>query len=151
MANQPKKTQLLDRTPAKPKPKQKPKKKQPAQQVQPPSQSHRKNAAVKKKSGIVKKLMMAIVGLSILAVIIAPKPQLLSYKKLGLVANSIYMPGWFGQPGTFLDSQQRVVIDKQLGLVYLCYGDVEPKENCNRYQFIEQQGMFAALSHYQSN
>jgi hypothetical protein len=72
-----------------------------------------------------------------------------------LTATSIYIPGWFGQPGKMLDSQQKVILDKDRGLVYLCFGKIDPekqlKEQCNRFQFVSQEGMFSAFSHYRNN
>jgi hypothetical protein len=149
MAKQIKRQTLLSSKPVKKKPQQA-KKQQPAP-AQARAEPRKQKMAVKKGSGVVKKFMMTILGLAAIVAIIAPKPQLLIYKKLNLTANSIYLPGWFGQPGRFLDSNQRVVIDEQLSLVYLCFDDVQDKEKCNRYQFIEQKSMFAALGHYLDN
>jgi hypothetical protein len=95
--------------------------------------------------------MQLFFALIFVAVLIVPKPKLLVYKKLDLVANSIYIPGWFGQPGFLLDSTQRVIVDESLGLVYLCYQKKQPKEHCNRFTFIEQKGVFSAIGHYKDN
>ncbi|MFT5162728.1 MAG: hypothetical protein ACI9FJ_001305 [Alteromonadaceae bacterium] len=96
---------------------------------------------------VIKKTLQVLICLVFISFIIAPKPQLIVYKKLNLVAQSIYLPGWFGTDGKFLDSSQRVIINKSLGVIYLCYA----KGECNRYQFIEQKGLFAALDHYRHN
>jgi hypothetical protein len=160
MAPQKKGQQLLGKMPEVKKPKASPKKKQQQQQeknqqlqreaqaAQAAQQARKSKTAVKKKSGIVKKLMNTILGLIVLAAIIAPKPQLLIYKKLNLVASSIYIPGFFGSPGRLLDSPQAVIIDKPMAVVYLCFGQIADKTQCNNYQFIEQKGMFSALGHY---
>jgi hypothetical protein len=160
MAPQKKGQQLLGKMPEVKKPKASPKKKQQQQQEQnhqlqreaqvaKAAQLAKKNkAAAKKKGGIVKTLMNIIFGLIILAVIIVPKPQLLIYKKLNLVASSIYIPGFFGGPGRLLDSPQAVLIDEAMGVVYLCFGQIDDKTQCNNFQFIEQKGMFSALGHY---
>ena len=149
--------QLLSKMPEVKKPKASPKKKQQQQQQQnhqlqreaQASQRASKNKApAKKKSGIIKKLMNTIIGLIFLAAIIAPTPQLLIYKKLNLVASSIYIPGFFGSPGRLLDSPQAVIIDEPMAVVYLCFGQIDDKTQCNNYQFIEQIGMFSALFYY---
>jgi hypothetical protein len=149
MAIEIKRQQLLDKKPKakKPSPTQQQKVPQHSQQ----NQAQNKSVVTKKKSSRVKKFVQFFFSLFFIAFIIAPKPQLLIYKKLDLVANSIYIPGWFGQPGFLLDSDQRVVIDKPLGLVYLCYKKEQPKEHCNRFNFIEQKGIFSALGHYKDN
>lgn len=141
----------------KPKQKPKPSQQQVAQQIQAQAQANAKAQAkaAQKGSSLGKKIKMTLLAILAIAIIIVPKPQLLQYKKLGLTATSIYIPGWFGQPGKLLDSPQRVVLDKERGLVYLCFGKIDPekqlKEQCNRFQFVSQQGMFAAFSHYRSN
>lgn len=112
-------------------------------------------AAKAKKQSKPSKFKLYFFGIIIIALIIVPKPQVLVYKKLGLTASSIYIPGWFGTPGKLLDSTQKVILEKQLGLVYLCFGEINPgkqlKEQCNRYQFVEQRGIFSAFFHYREN
>ncbi len=109
----------------------------------------------KEKAARGKKIKLYFFALLAIALIIVPKPQLLKYKKLGLTATSIYIPGWFGQPGKLLDSPQRVVFDDNGHFVYLCFGKIDPKkqlkEQCNRFQFVSQQGMFAAFNYYRQN
>lgn len=104
--------------------------------------------AAKKGRGILKKITQLFFAVLLVAAIIVPKPQLIVYKKLNLVSRSIYLPGWFGAPGKFLDSSQRVIINKPLNLIYLCFSIKQPKEQCNRYLFIEQKGMVPALNYY---
>ncbi len=149
--------QLLGKMPEVKKPKASPKKKQQQQQeqnhqlqreAQATERARKSKTSAKKKSGIIKKLMNTIFGLIFLAIIIVPKPQLLIYKKLDLVANSIYIPGLFGGPGKLLDSPQTVIIDEAMAVVYLCFGQIDDKTQCNNFQFIEQKGMFSALGHY---
>ena len=118
----------------------------------------RSKAQPKKKSGVFKRLMLTFLVLVLVGLVIVPKPQLIVYKKLNLVARSVYLPGWFGTPGQFIDSSQRVIINKSLELVYLCYAEPQAKkqseqqkEQCYRYQFIEQQGLIAAINHYVDN
>jgi hypothetical protein len=150
MAREIKRQQLLSRdlNPKKTKPTSK-KKPQPQQLRQAKeSQKNQRTKIAKKKSGLAKKLLMGFVGIILVAMIIVPKPHVLVYKKLNLVAQSIYIPGWFGQPGHFLDSPQRVIVDKQLALVYLCFSKTQPKEQCNRYQFIEQKGLIDTFNYY---
>lgn len=131
------------------------KKKQQQKQKKPQVPQKQTQAAAKTASRIAKKknhtgrkILTLFFLLSLLAMLIVPKPQLISYKKLNLVAHSIYLPGWFGRPGKFIDSSQRVIINKSLGLLYLCFPETLPREKCNRYQFIEQKGVIPAIKHY---
>ncbi|MFT4925416.1 MAG: hypothetical protein ACI8WB_001509 [Phenylobacterium sp.] len=117
-------------------------------QTQRPQSRNAKKSQAKKGSGIFKKILQSFFLLLLIGLIVVPKPQLIIYKKLSLVAQSVYLPGWFGAPGKFLDSNQRVIINKSLGLVYLCFSIEQPKEKCNRFQFLEQKGLFSAISHY---
>ncbi len=75
--------------------------------------------------------------------IMAPKPQLLEYHSAGLSTQSIYMPGWFGQEGTILDTNQRAVLAEQEQTLYLCF-EGQSNEQCAKYQLRQQQGFIAA-------
>lgn len=152
MAIEIKRQQLLNDKPKGKKPQSKPPNKpQPQKVPQQAQQKQTKSAAQVNKSSGNKKFIQFIFGLFIIGLIIVPKPKLLVYQKLGLVSNSIYIPGWFGATGYIMDSSQRVIIEDNLGLVYLCYQKDQPKEHCNRYTFVEEKGMIAAFIHYKNN
>lgn len=155
MAIEIKRQQLLNKN-KKPKPKQtnpkdQTKVPQEAQQSQQQSTKVSKKVSAKKKSSAGSRIFQVFLALFFVGLIIVPKPKLIVYKKLSLVANSIYIPGWFGSPGYMLDSTQRVIIDESLNIIYFCYAKDLPKEQCNRYEFIEKKGMFSALWHYYQN
>ena len=152
MAIEIKRQQLLNKKPKGKKPQSETKPKQQPQKVpQQAQQKQTKTATVVNKSSGVKKFFQLFFILFLIGLIIIPKPKLLVYQKLGLVTNSVYIPGWFGAPGKIIDSSQRIIIEENLGLVYLCYKKTQPKEHCNRYTFVEEKGMFAALMHYKDN
>lgn len=77
------------------------------------------------------------------AVIIAPKPALLEYQSAGLITQSLYMPGWFGQPGVIMDTNQRAVLAEEEQSLYLCF-EGQSNEQCAKYQLRQQQGFIAA-------
>lgn len=152
MAIELKRQQLLDKKPKGKKPKSDTSKTQQPQKVpQQAQQKQTKSAAQVNKSSGIKKFFQLIFVLFIVGLIIVPKPKLLVYQKLGLVTNSVYIPGWFGAAGHIVDSTQRVIIEENLGLVYLCYQRDQPIEHCNRFTFVEEKGMIAAFIHYKNN
>jgi hypothetical protein len=93
-------------------------------------------------------LYMAIVLLTLF--VITPKPALLEYHSAGLTTQSIYMPGWFGQPGIILDTNQRALLAEDEQSLYLCF-DGQSREQCAKYQLRQQQGMFAAALFWYSS
>ena len=152
MAIEIKRQQLLNKKPKGKKPNSAEQKNSQSQKV--PQQAQQKQTKTSSKAtqkSATKKFTQIMLGAFILGLIIVPKPKLLVYKKLDLVGQSIYLPGWFGTPGQLLDSKQRVIIEDSLGLVYLCYQENLPKEHCNRFKFVEQKGMIAAIIHYKDN
>jgi len=82
--------------------------------------------------------------LFLLAVVFSPKPQLVQYHTAGMTTTSIYMPGWFGQPGSILDTKQRALLSVEEQSLYLCFPD-QQTEQCTKYQIKELKGPFAAL------
>lgn len=152
MAIEIKRQQLLDKKPKGKKPESKTANKpQPQKVPQQAQQKQTKSAAQVNKSSGIKKFFQLILVLFMIGLIIVPKPKLLVYQKLGLVANSVYIPGWFGAAGHIIDSSQRVIIEENLGLVYFCYQKDQPIEHCNRYTFVEEKGMISAFIHYKNN
>lgn len=89
------------------------------------------------------KIWLGLALLLLAAFVIAPKPQLLEYHSAGLTTQSIYMPGWFGKPGTILDTNQRALLAEEEQLLYLCF-EGQSNEQCARYQLRQQQGFIAA-------
>lgn len=94
-------------------------------------------------SGSKAKLWAGITVLLLSVFIIAPKPQLLEYQSAGLITKSIYMPGWFGKPGTILDTNQRAIVAEDEHSLYLCF-EGQSNEQCAKYQLRQQQGLIAA-------
>ncbi|GAA60007.1 hypothetical protein P20652_1871 [Pseudoalteromonas sp. BSi20652] len=101
-----------------------------------------KNKVVKSKKGL-------FIALSIVAVIILifPKPTLLTYKKLGMVSESIYWPGVFGYGATIIDSNLHPQLDAKGKSLYLC-GDLQIPQSCQKYQIIANDGLFPAIRSY---
>ncbi|KAF7774275.1 hypothetical protein PCIT_a0689 [Pseudoalteromonas citrea] len=97
-----------------------------------------------KSSSKVKWLIMAAL---ILLIILFPKPKLLTYEKLGLVAQSIYWPGLPGVDPILLDSTLYPQPALDRNTLYLCADRANPK-TCHKYQIIEQKGVFSAIYKY---
>jgi len=89
------------------------------------------------------KLFGGLVVFVLATFILAPTPQLLEYQSAGLTAQSVYMPGWFGKPGTILDTNQRAVLSEEEQTLYLCF-EGQSNEQCAKYQLRKQQGLIAA-------
>ena len=99
-----------------------------------------------KSKGYKRKLALFIL---VLLAVICPKPGLISYQKLGLVSKSIYLPNWFNsQQGQLLDSHHRVLLNQDLEVLYLCPGTEVKPDNCQRYQIINNSGIWSALVFY---
>jgi hypothetical protein len=96
------------------------------------------------------KIWGGIVILLLAAFVIAPKPQLLEYHSAGLTTQSVYMPGWFGKPGTILDTNQRAVLAEDEQRLYLCF-EGQSNEQCAKYQLRHQQGFIAAAIYWFSS
>jgi hypothetical protein len=101
-------------------------------------------------SGSKKKLWGGIAVLLLSVFIIAPKPQLLEYQSAGLITKSIYMPGWFGKPGSILDTNQRAIVAEDEYSLYLCF-EGQSNEQCAKYQLRQQQGLIAAALFWYSS
>ncbi|WP_199609408.1 hypothetical protein [Flocculibacter collagenilyticus] len=96
------------------------------------------------------KIKFSLLALLVVIYIIIPKPQVLVYEKLNMVSESIYWPGFTKEQAIMLDTNQQVIIDEQLNIIYFCYRG-ENKQNCQKYTLIERKGMFAAAKLYFSN
>lgn len=98
-----------------------------------------------KKSKSHTKILLSILILLILALL--PYPKVIVYEKLGVVAQSIYVPSRFGSPSGLLDSHSEVRLDNELRWLYLC-DTFSGEKTCNRYDIVETQGFFSAVTLY---
>ena len=87
--------------------------------------------------------------LALIAVIAAllPYPKVIVYEKLGVVAESIYVPSRFGSKAKLLDTNADIQLDSEQRWLYLC-NTLQGERNCNRYDIVETQGFFAAVNKY---
>jgi hypothetical protein len=76
--------------------------------------------------------------------ILLPKPQLLSYQKFDVVGTSIYWPGFLNFPAALLDSHLVLKGDIEQGKIFLC-DKVNKNIGCQKYQIVEQQGVFDVI------
>lgn len=93
------------------------------------------------------KIKWIILALLLLLFIIFPKPKLLIYQKLGLVAESIYWDGLPGIEPLLLDSKLHPRSSLEQDILYLCTNKNDPK-TCQRYHIIEQRGIISAAQKY---
>lgn len=100
------------------------------------------NARSAKKSN----LRYAFIALLLIILVIFPYPKVIVYEKLGVVAQSIYIPSRFGSSEVFLNTHYQVDLDQDHRWLYLC--DRQTKKHCNRYDIVEIKGVFSALKLY---
>ncbi|MCG7533811.1 hypothetical protein [Pseudoalteromonas sp. OOF1S-7] len=149
MAQRPKKQALLNQVDARSKKKQPAQKRRlsPQQQralQQQQLQQQAQLAAAQQaqaKSGKNRWIMAAVL---LLIIIIFPKPKLITYEKLGLVAQSVYWPGLPGVKPILFDSNLHIRPALERNTLYLCQDERDP-DSCQKYQIIEQQGFISAL------
>ena len=91
------------------------------------------------------KLMLYCLGIVFIALILIPKPQLLTYQKLSMVATSIYIPPVLGGP-SLLDSSLFVQSTPKDNTLYLCQ-DLSLASSCQKYHIIKKEGVFAVIMH----
>ena len=144
MSNNTKKQSLLGKTPQKRKtPVKKPRNRpQTASQSSANPTSTPADQPVKSKKGLL--ITLAII---FAVAIIFPKPTLLTYKKLGMVSESIYWPGVFGKGAMLIDSNLHPQLDSKRKSLYLC-SDLQKPQSCQKYQVIADNGLFAAIGSY---
>lgn len=89
------------------------------------------------------KKWITLVVILMLAVLF-PKPQLIAYEKLGMVAESVYWPGLPGVDPILFDSNlhPRPALDRNT--LYLCIDKNNP-DSCQKYQIVAKNGFFAAI------
>ncbi|NMM41627.1 hypothetical protein [Pseudoalteromonas arctica] len=141
MSNNIKKQSLLGKTPQRKKPTAPTsKRKAPAQTnvTQPQTASSELAETKKSRTGII------VAGVIMFAILVIPKPQLLTYEKLGLVTQSVYWPGLFGYGAMLFDSNLQPNADLARNNLYLCQNNKQP-DTCQKYRVTEQAGFFSAL------
>ncbi|MBE0367266.1 hypothetical protein [Pseudoalteromonas aurantia] len=140
MSKQAKKQSLLGQT------QRKQSTRKPAKKNKAPTPSAQTSIASDVPSSDVKSKKKIWVSLSLVAllIILFPKPQLITYEKLGLVAQSIYWSGLPGYDPVLLDSKLHPRSALHQNILYLCVDKNNPS-TCQRYQVIEQKGVIPAL------
>ncbi|WP_125716279.1 hypothetical protein [Pseudoalteromonas rubra] len=151
MAQKPKKQALLGQVDARSKKKQPRQKKRLSPQQQKALQQQQlqqqaqlaaeQQAQAQAKSGKTRWIVAAVV---LLLVILFPKPKLITYEKLGLVAQSVYWPGLPGVNPILFDSNLHIRPALERNMLYLCQDERDP-DSCQKYQIIKQQGFISAL------
>lgn len=143
MSNNQKKQSLLGKTPQRRKPTTASKKKGTSQlpsSIQSVDEQQITIGANNKKT----KAKLIITGVILLIAVSVPKPQLITYEKLGLVTQSVYWPGMFGYGATLFDSSLQPQADLTQNSLYLCRNMKQP-DSCQKYRITENAGFFAAL------
>ncbi|KPH64706.1 hypothetical protein [Pseudoalteromonas porphyrae] len=143
MSNNQKKQSLLGKTPQRRKPTTASKKKGTSQLpslIQSVDEQQITIGANNKKT----KAKLIITGVILLIAVSVPKPQLITYEKLGLVTQSVYWPGMFGYGATLFDSSLQPQADLTQNSLYLCRNMKQP-DSCQKYRITENAGFFAAL------
>lgn len=97
-------------------------------------------------SWMLKLLIISVVG-AVCVAIVAPKPKVVSYRKSGIISESVYWSDWFFADGKFSDAQSApFALNEDRGFFYVCL-DVESQQNCQRYDIVETKGVFESLSY----
>ena len=148
MSNQSKKQSLLGQIqPQKKKRPSNQKKKRPSPQQQRAAKAQAQQSVSEKPKGIKRWIILSIIALIF---IVFPKPQLITYEKVGVVATSVYWSALPGLDPVIFDSSlhPRPALDKNT--LYLCMDKRDP-DTCQKYQIIKKEGFFGALRALISN
>ncbi|KJY87964.1 hypothetical protein CWB89_14500 [Pseudoalteromonas piscicida] len=86
-------------------------------------------------------IALAVIGILF---VVLPKPQLITYEKLGLVASSVYWSGLPGIDAVLFDSNLHPKPALERNTLYLCH-DLKNPDTCQKYQIIKQEGFIAAM------
>ncbi len=97
-----------------------------------------------------RKILATFFIVIISAMIIYPKPRLITYEKLQLASVSIYVPDGFNDYGKLTDSDQIAIIDEQLNILYLCT-DKSKLDGCLSYKLIESGGTVSVIWYWLVN
>jgi hypothetical protein len=89
------------------------------------------------------KKWITLVVILVIAVLF-PKPQLIAYEKLGMVAESVYWPGLPGIDPVLFDSNLHPRPALERNTLYLCIDKNNP-DSCQKYQIVAKQGFVAAV------
>jgi len=73
---------------------------------------------------------------------ISPKPQLLTYEKMGMINKSIYWPGFYKFKPFILDSNLRANANIQANNLFLCHEKLTTLP-CQKYKIIDIEGPIA--------
>ncbi|MCU4676292.1 hypothetical protein N7931_11710 [Catenovulum sp. 2E275] len=84
-----------------------------------------------------------VMALFLVTLACLPYPKVIVYEKLGIVAQSIYIPSRFGSQPFILDSQYKINLDQHQRWLYLC--DEQNSRHCTRYDIVEIKGLFSAI------
>ncbi|WP_440053621.1 hypothetical protein ACSLBF_11965 [Pseudoalteromonas sp. T1lg65] len=145
MVKQSKKQSLLGKVPAKNKKRSPDRiKKKPTNSQSPTATAQASVASASVESKPKSKVIWIVGTILVLVFVLFPKPQLITYEKLGLVAESVYWPGVPGVSPVLFDSHlhPQPALDKNT--LYLCHNVKDP-DTCQKYQIVKQQGTFAAV------
>lgn len=150
MSNQSKKQSLLGQIQPQKKKRpsnQKKKRSSPQQQRAAQAQAQAQQSVSEKSKGIKRWIILSIIALIF---IVFPKPQLITYEKVGVVATSVYWSALPGLDPVIFDSSlhPRPALDKNT--LYLCMNKLDP-DTCQKYQIIKKEGFFSALRALISN
>ena len=150
MSNQSKKQSLLGQIQPQKKKRpsnQKKKRSSPQQQRAAQAQVQAQQSVSEKSKGIKRWIILSIIALIF---IVFPKPQLITYEKVGVVATSVYWSALPGLDPVIFDSSlhPRPALDKNT--LYLCMNKLDP-DTCQKYQIIKKEGFFSALKALISN
>jgi len=75
---------------------------------------------------------------------IAPKPQLLTYEKMGITNQSIYWPGFYKFESFILDSNLKANANIQANNLFLCHKNIITLP-CQKYRITDVQGPLAVM------
>ena len=146
MSKTPNKQSLLGKAPTRKKTAQKRKPQRPTQRSIPVEEKTNINNGTSQKTKSKKGLFISL-AIVIVIILAFPKPTLLTYKKLGMVSESVYWPGLLGYGATLIDSSLHPNYDSSRESLYLC-SDLQKPQSCQKYQVIADNGLFSAIGSY---
>ncbi|WP_462158782.1 hypothetical protein [Pseudoalteromonas sp. GB56] len=95
------------------------------------------------------KLIFYSLAIAVIAFIFTPKPQLITYQKLGMVTSSVYLPPVLGGP-SLVDSSLVIQSEPENNSLYLCH-NLAQASSCQKYQIVKREGVFAVIMHLLSD
>ncbi|KMT65763.1 hypothetical protein [Catenovulum maritimum] len=93
------------------------------------------------------KVKIYLLAFLLLTLMVLPYPKVIVYEKLGIVAESVYIPSRFGSKDFFLDANAEVNIDDQQRWLYIC-NEIQGDQNCQRYDIVEIKGIFSVIGYF---